>query len=139
MPDHTTAPATRRLETLGPADCLRLLASRYLGRIAYVEDDRPHIIPLNYLVDGDGVIIRMDYGGAFESIVASPGVAFEVDHADFAYHSGWSVVAHGTAEEVTEPAEIERLRLLPLRPWAPGDRSHYIRLTLSALTGRRIT
>ncbi len=141
MPDQTpsSAPTARRLETLGPAACLRLLASRYLGRIAYVVDGRPEIIPLNYIVDGDGIVVRLDYGRALDAITASSGVAFEVDHADFAYHTGWSVVAHGTAAEVTDPAEIERLRLLPLRPWAPGDRANYIRITPTTLTGRRIT
>ena len=137
MPQPTST--SRQLETLGPAECLRLLSSRYLGRLAYIADERPHIIPMNYVVDGDGIIVRMDYGGALEDILASPAVAFEVDHADFAYHTGWSVVAHGTAEEVTAPAELERLRLLPLRPWAPGDRTRYIRITPTTFTGRRIT
>jgi uncharacterized protein len=134
-----SAATTRQLATLGPAECLRLLSSRYLGRLAYVADGRPHIIPMNYVVDGDGIVVRMDYGRALDDVTASPGVAFEVDHADFAYHTGWSVVAHGAAELVTAPAEVERLRLLPLRPWAPGDRTHYVRITPTTFTGRRIT
>jgi uncharacterized protein len=132
-------PVSRQLESLGPAECLRLLSSRYLGRLAYIADDRPHVIPMNYLVDGDGIVVRMDYGRALEDVTASPSVAFEVDHADFAYHTGWSVVAHGTAEAVSADAEIERLRLLPLRPWAPGDRTRYVRITPTTFTGRRIT
>jgi uncharacterized protein len=132
-------PATRHLQTLGPAECIRLLASRYLGRLAYVAEGRPHVIPMNYVVDGDAVVVRMDHGRSLEQVVASQGVAFEVDHADFAYHSGWSVVAHGIAHEVTAPAEVQRLRRLPLRPWAPGDRSHFIQIEPTHFTGRRIT
>jgi uncharacterized protein len=139
MPPSQASPTTRRLERLGPAACLRLLASRYLGRVAYIAEGRPHVIPLNYVLDGDTIVVRMDYGRALEQVAASRGVAFEVDHADFAYHTGWSVVAHGDAEVVTTPGEVERLRLLPLRPWAPGDRAQYVRITPTTFTGRRIT
>jgi uncharacterized protein len=132
-------PAMRQLEVLGPAECLRLLSSRYLGRLAYVASGRPHVIPLNYVVDGDGVVVRLDYGRVLEQVLESEGVAFEVDHVDFAYHTGWSVVAHGTAGEVVATGEVERVRLLPLRPWAPGDRPRYVRIVTTSFTGRRIT
>ena len=32
----------------------------------------------------------------------------------------------GEITEVTDPAELARLRGLPLRPWAPGARDHYV-------------
>jgi hypothetical protein len=45
----------------------------------------------------------------------------------------------GEITEVTDPAELARLRGLPLRPWAPGARDHYVRILPAVLTGRRIT
>jgi uncharacterized protein len=132
-------PAMPQLSTLSTTECLRLLASRYLGRLAYLADGDPQIIPLNYVVDGAHVVVRMDDGRALAAVLASPAVAFEVDHIDFAYHTGWSVVAHGPATAVTAPAERARMRLLPLRPWAPGDRARYVRITPVRFTGRRIT
>ena len=94
---------------------------------------------LGEALDGGDIVVRMDYGHALEQVVSSGGVAFEVDHVDFGYHTAWSVVAHGRAEEVTAPAEVARLRLFPLQPWAPGDRGRYVRIIPAAFTGRRIT
>jgi hypothetical protein len=42
------------------------------------------------------------------------------------------------AVEVTDRAELARLRALPLQVWAPGSRGHYIRILPAALAGRRI-
>jgi len=36
------------------------------------------------------------------------------------------------------PAELVRLRALPLRVQAPGARGHFVRILPAALTGRRI-
>jgi hypothetical protein len=40
---------------------------------------------------------------------------------------------------VNDPAELTRLRRLPLRPWAPGAKTHYVRILPAVLTGRRIS
>jgi len=66
-------------------------------------------------------------------------VAFEVDGTDPATHTGWSVVVLGEAVEVTDLAELARLRELPLDPWAPGAKSRCVRILPAALTGRRIS
>jgi hypothetical protein len=34
--------------------------------------------------------------------------------------------------------ELARLRRLPLEAWAPGAKSHYVRILPAVLTGRRI-
>jgi uncharacterized protein len=65
-------------------------------------------------------------------------VAFEVDRADAATRTGWSVLIRGEAIEVTDPCELARLRELPLRPWAPGAKGHYVRILPATLSGRRI-
>jgi uncharacterized protein len=66
-------------------------------------------------------------------------VAFEIDGADETARTGWSVVVRGEAVEVTDPAELARLRKLPLDPWAPGAKTHYVRVLPAVLTGRRIS
>ena len=48
-------------------------------------------------------------------------------------------MVRGEAVEVTDPAELARLRKLPLDPWAPGAKTHYVRILPAALTGRRIS
>ena len=46
----------------------------------------------------------------------------------------------GRLEEVTEfdaPA-LERVRSLPVEPWAGGERAHWMQLVPSRISGRRI-
>jgi len=66
-------------------------------------------------------------------------VAFEIDGTDETARTGWSVVVRGEAVEVTDPAELVRLRQLRLHPWAPGVKTHYVRILPAVLTGRRIS
>ena len=45
----------------------------------------------------------------------------------------------GEAEEVTEPAEIDRLEDLELEPWdRPGLKTHWVRIRATSVSGRRI-
>jgi len=43
------------------------------------------------------------------------------------------------AEEVVDPEEVDELRQTPLLPWAPGDRSQYVRIRPQLVTGRCIS
>ncbi|WP_300609386.1 pyridoxamine 5'-phosphate oxidase family protein, partial [Trebonia sp.] len=60
------------------------------------------------------------------------------DTLDASQHHGWSVTAVGHSREVTDPADLARLRETGPRPWAPGEREHFIRITPGILTGRRL-
>ncbi len=129
---------TGLLQSLSVDDCLRLLASQYLGRVAFLRDGVIEVRPVNYVLDRGSVVFRTDHGSALDAIVGS-AVAFEVDQAVPSSHAGWSVVVHGKAEEIWQPEELDHARNLLLRPWAPGERSHYVRILSSAISGRRIT
>lgn len=131
-------PRIRELAELDVDECLELLSGRYVGRVAFNRGGRPSVLPVNYLVHEGSVIFRIGFGTALDDVIGQ-WVAFEVDEIDEVYHSGWSVVVHGKAEEVWEPEDLETVRALPLRPWAPGDREHYVRILSTAVTGRRIT
>jgi uncharacterized protein len=48
------------------------------------------------------------------------------------------VVVRGRAGEAAEPTDLERLRALPLYPWAPGAKARYVRIRPRSVTGRRI-
>jgi hypothetical protein len=48
------------------------------------------------------------------------------------------VVVRGQAAEVSEPADLDRLRGLPLFPWAAGAKARYVRIRPVLITGRRI-
>lgn len=130
----------KRLETLTRRECLDLLAEHHFGRLAFL--DRvgvlPQIMPVNYLVDNDAVVFRTDPGSKLAAAVRGAPVAFEVDGVDEQRQLGWSVVVRGHATEVTDEGELSRLRDGPLESWAPGARSHYVRVRPGPVTGRRI-
>lgn len=130
-------PVGRRLEPMARPDCLRALADRYLGRLAFARDGVPDVVPMNYRLHDGTVVLRAAYGTVLDAVVGTP-IAFEVDAVDPAYHAGWSVVVHGVLESVTEPGDLQALEQLPLRPWAPGDRPLYLRIPTDVVTGRRI-
>lgn len=132
------ASTTRRLEAIPVDQCLGLLESRVIGRVAFIDDGVPQVLPVNYRFHEGMVVFRTDYGALLDAVHLS-ATAFEVDAFDADYRTGWSVVVHGKAEEVWRPEELARLRDLPLQPWAPGARDHYVRILPSAITGRRIS
>jgi hypothetical protein len=130
----------RALEVLSADECRRLLATRQFGRIGLAGGRFPLILPVNYTLDDDAIVIRT----GSPTIVAAGGfarVAFEVDDVDERTRSGWSVLVQALAEELT-PARrgelVERLRAADAAPWAPGEHGHWIRLVPKVLTGRRI-
>jgi len=65
-------------------------------------------------------------------------VAFQIDGVDDASRTGWSVLVRAEAVEVIDSGDLAQVRELPLYPWAPGAKTHYVRLLPALLTGRRI-
>ena len=128
-----------RWQELTKSECFELLAREHLGRIAAVDDLGPVVFPVNFVFDRHMVVLRTDEGTKLDAAIRGSPVAFEIDGTDTAAHTGWSVVVRGEAVEVTDPAELARLRKLPLHPWAPGAKAHYVRILPATLTGRRIS
>jgi uncharacterized protein len=125
------------MEELGRDECMRLLASAPLGRLAVVVAGRPLVFPVNFTLDGNAVVLRTDHGTKLHGARNAP-VAFECDGIDREYHTGWSVIVQGVAEEVESATEIARLERLPLRPWCSAPRPVWLRLRARSVTGRRI-
>jgi nitroimidazol reductase NimA-like FMN-containing flavoprotein (pyridoxamine 5'-phosphate oxidase superfamily) len=138
MTDAKTA--TGPLVPLSREECLTLLRSRPVGRLALVVEGRPHVIPINFAADDDGVVVfrTSDLSIANDASLAS--VAFEVDDIDLAAHEGWSVVVHGRGREIGDAvdAESRRLRSLAAEPWAKGPRERCYKVTPDEITGRRL-
>lgn len=82
-------------------------------------------------VDGQSVVFRTGPGTKLAATVRGSPVAFEADAIDEVWREGWSVLVQGVAVQVTAREELDRLRRLPLRPWAGGDKSHYVRILAS--------
>ncbi|MEV3986357.1 pyridoxamine 5'-phosphate oxidase family protein [Nonomuraea sp. NPDC049758] len=126
------------LQVLSREECLRLLSSTPIGRIVFTDRALPAVQPVNFCLDGERVVIRTSIGSKLAAATRHAVVAFEADEFDPAMRTGWSVTAVGHARAVTDPAETARLAALPLSPWAPGSRDHYIVVDAEQLSGRRI-
>jgi nitroimidazol reductase NimA-like FMN-containing flavoprotein (pyridoxamine 5'-phosphate oxidase superfamily) len=134
--------AGTELLELDRPECLRRLAATQVGRIAVSVPDwpQPMIRPVNYHFDQatQSVLIRSGPGSKLHAILHCAQAAFEIDGTDSLGRVGWSVIAHGVTEEITNPAELRRVEGLGLEPWAPGEKGHWLRVRVKALSGRLI-
>lgn len=127
------------LEILPRTECVQLLKTVPVGRVVTTMDDLPLALPVNFVVHGDNVVFRSAPGSKLYGAVRGRRVAFQADSYDSAGRSGWSVLIVGEARQITEEPELERVRDLPLHPWAPGPFPHYICVPMTRLSGRRIS
>jgi nitroimidazol reductase NimA-like FMN-containing flavoprotein (pyridoxamine 5'-phosphate oxidase superfamily) len=125
-------------QELTKSECFALLSGVRLGRVAVVDDQGPVVFPVNFILDRHMVVFRTDEGTKLDAAARGSRIAFEIDGTDEAARTGWSVLIRGEATEVTDPAELARLRKLRVSPWAPGAKTHYVRILPAKLTGRRI-
>jgi uncharacterized protein len=126
------------LEVLDRDECLRLLASQPVGRVAVVVDASPMIFPVNYTLDGESIVFRSDAGSKVSGATSGFHMSFEIDSIDDVLHTAWSVVVNGVGREVVDGTELARLRALELRPWASGPKTHWVRIQPETITGRRV-
>lgn len=126
------------LEVLERAECLHLLAGASLGRIGISSGALPVVLPVNFRLHGDRILVRTGKGTKLDAATRNTVVAFEVDDFDPMYHSGWSVMVTGEAREVTEPEDLEALARVPLTRWAPKGDGHVVAISTDVISGRRI-
>lgn len=126
------------LEILSRSECLELMAGQPVGRIGTSLRSLPAVLPVSFIVDGDSIVFRTGAGTKFYAAIRNAVVAFEVDDFDPEHLTGWSVLIVGQAREITDPAELEAARRLPLESWIPGDLDRYVRVTAAHVSGRRI-
>lgn len=127
------------LEELDRDECLRLLAGEQFGRLGVVIGDTPLVLPMQFALEGDRVVLRTDSGAKFHSAPLTH-VSFEVDHVDINDQEGWSVIVQGVAEDISNAIDerAEHLRSLSLNPWAPGPKQCWLMIIPHSITGRRI-
>jgi uncharacterized protein len=125
------------MEPLEPSECMRLLASVRLGRLAWSGPEGPHVLPVNHSVLEGNVVIRTDLYSTIAEGTRSGTVAFEADELDDRLTSGWSVLVRGRAEHVEDRTEMADLFRRMGQPWAPGSRPLVARVVPAQVTGRR--
>jgi uncharacterized protein len=120
-------------------DCVRLLHAGVVGRAAVSTPDGPQIIPMNYAVADEALLLATSPYSALGTYGDGNLIAFEVDHFDYDNHTGWSVVVRGRAEVVSDPdALVKMRRTWAPRPWADGSRNLHLRIPWTELSGRSL-
>src|SRR5215218_8628226 len=106
--------SNKRVDILTTAECRELLDRHHFGRLGFVDyvGVFPFIIPVNYLLDEDKILIRTDAGSKLNAAVRGAPVADE--------------------------AKLAERRQTPLRGWHPGRKPRYVQINASQGRGRRI-
>lgn len=122
-------------EILTEDDCWELLRTECIGRVAVAIEGQVDVFPVNYGLDGDGILFRTNAGRKMTG-TSTREIAFEVDDIDPIAKSGWSVVIHGEARDITRYDGLERQGAA--RSWT-GSKDFLIRIAPSSITGRRVS
>ena len=141
MTESSNPPIAMLLDELERDECLQLVATQRIGRLAVPNHGYypPHIVPVNFVLDGDKVVFRSDTGLKFKlAVLAEHSVAFEVDSVDHQGRMAWSVVVQGRGELLNWEEVRARGYEPRLQAWAPGERPHWLRITPYTITGRKL-
>ncbi|HVV29466.1 MAG TPA: pyridoxamine 5'-phosphate oxidase family protein [Mycobacteriales bacterium] len=123
------------IRPLAPKECVELMATEAIGRLAFSEHALPTIRPVNFFLSAGDIILRTARTGALGRLTEEV-VALEVDRIDRETHTGWSVVAIGKVHPVTDIDELVALADPGRRPWAPGERPRFLRIPIDIISGR---
>jgi uncharacterized protein len=126
------------LELLSEDAARRLLAGGEVGRVGICIGALPAIFPVNYrLIDG-AIVFWTSPGSKMSAAAEGAVVAFEVDDYQMADRTGWSVLAVGRAEVVTDSDIAARVKATHLQPLVDGRRDTLVRIEPTFLSGRRL-
>ncbi len=126
-------------EELGRDECLALMSTQRLGRFGVVVDGVPLVLPMQFLLDGETVVLQTNQGA---KTLHAPltSVSFEVDHVDWEQGVGWSVIIQGIGEDISTAIDerSEALRALAVHSWAPPPADRWLMIIPRVITGRRV-
>lgn len=126
------------LEVLTDEECLTLLASATLGRIAITSGALPVILPVNFVLVERTILFRTDVGSKLDAATRGAVVAFEADDVDRVEHTGWSVNAIGVARDLSAVLGSVTFDLTSIPRWAPIGGSRVVAVEAEIITGRRL-
>lgn len=140
-----STPSNAVLTELDEAECLRLISPGGIGRIAFVGRYDLTVLPVNYRLVNGAVLFRMSRDSVTGEdlrtgmVGADYKVAFEIDEFDQEARTGWSVLVQGPAHHLESEAERTAASTAGVEPWPGGEKDHFIRITPTRITGRRVS
>ncbi|MCZ2839315.1 pyridoxamine 5'-phosphate oxidase family protein [Modestobacter sp. VKM Ac-2985] len=128
----------RDVQALDEAECLRLLDTAPIGRIAFTEGALPAVQPVTFIRRDREIYVPTHRGSAVAAASRGAVVAFEVDQVDVRARTGWNVTVVGPSRLITDPVEIGRLDRLGIGPWGPSGAHCYVGVQVRLVRGRSI-
>jgi len=125
-------------EQLSRSECLGLLASVQIGRFVYTRQALPAVEPVGFAISDNIIVILAETSGQLATAARGDVVAFAADALDATATSRWSVTVIGRCRQACEPAEISRLRRLPLISRTPRGDENFICIGIEIVHGRRL-
>ncbi|MEZ5085848.1 MAG: pyridoxamine 5'-phosphate oxidase family protein [Tessaracoccus sp.] len=92
----TNHDAVTYFEVLDPDECLNLLLSAELGRIAWEGAAGLSVVPVNFQYKEGQIVFHTKPGTSLARLLEPSEVAFLVDDIDAEEALGWSVLVRGT-------------------------------------------
>ncbi|MET9611611.1 pyridoxamine 5'-phosphate oxidase family protein [Kitasatospora indigofera] len=130
-----------RVESLSEEECLHLLATVPVGRVVYTAHALPAVLPVAFEVTADGrLVLALRQGVTVRRALDDTVAAFQADLLDAATRTGWSVLVHGRAQVVSDPALHDRLLRTGPRPWEDGAEAAepmFVLIPPELVSGRR--
>lgn len=132
--------SNEHFHVLTTTECLSLLTTTTVGRVAFVDDDGIQLVPLNFAVMDDEIYFRTHPETILHTLAEGHDeVAFEIDHHGEVSPAGWNVTVKGRTSRVSDPDLHARVMTTPrLHPWAGGVRGEVIHLSRDSIAGRRV-
>jgi uncharacterized protein len=126
------SPATRQLTH---DECLALLDSESLGRIALTDHAMPLIVPVGFIRVATDLIFKIGNDVLAKAAEAGQVVCFETDWVNDACTDEWSVTVIGQLSNVTDPGQFGTVKQLDPWPWST-DPGMFVRLSHTEVNGQ---
>lgn len=125
------------LEGISRRECLALLSTVKVGRIAFHAGALPMILPVSYALEDRGIVARVRTGSQLETATMDAVVAFEADDVAPGRGRGWSVTVTGFVRHIDGPSGSGRSRRGAVADWAGDETDRLVCISLDMVSGRR--
>ena len=131
-------------------DIKNLLVRVGYGHLGCAQDNRPYVVPIQYIYENSCVYIYTNDGKKAEILISNPHVCLQVE--EVVDNGNWqSVVADGMAEQVTDSSEADSIlqlmnsRIASPTPamgitwvnnWISAKKEMIFKITIETLSGR---
>jgi nitroimidazol reductase NimA-like FMN-containing flavoprotein (pyridoxamine 5'-phosphate oxidase superfamily) len=132
------------VERLDEAECMRLISPGGMGRLGYAGRNGVGVIPVRYRLNEDGIVFRTRLDSPTDEDLrtgiqgAEYKVSFEIDEFAQNADEGWMVCVQGDAHHMDSDDDRASAWPRDFRPPGSGTPEHFLRITPTSITGRRL-